>query len=357
MRIDARPATDERLQAIAAAVTIDATGRPTAAALPDEMHEIASGRMGEVTPVMEDVPFPSSGATRIYYTGPTPAGNDPGFSRNVLVAATSLTTGPASSAELATAGIDNPNLATARIGGRPAWIGHRDFGAGQRDTLVIWERDGQLFALHLSPLAAALDPIALAESVRPATGTELPPSAAPGSGASEITAVPATTAAPTQPTAAPAPTVHPSDAAPVIVDVAKTDVSDNEVELRAASPDGVAFKVSVLVLADGVKVTGQNGGQTVLNGPRPADQQVQIVSSGGNGSPMRFGALAVTSDPAARYVEVLRSNGLRYRAALTATRAHPETRIGAVLVPEGELVSGSLLDAGGRVLATKPVGG
>lgn len=187
--------------------------------------------------------------------------------------------------------------------------------------------------------------------MRQATEAELPHQTGPDSGASTATAAPATTAAPSPPRSI----VEPANTTPVVVEVAKTDVSDNEVGLRGTLPDGVDFTLAVLVLADGVQVTGQNGGRTVLHGPLPADQQVQLVGAG-SGETSLLGALAVTSDPTARYVEVLRSNGLRYRAELTATKAHPETRIGAVLVPEAEVVSGSLLDADGRVITTTTFG-
>ena len=356
VRIDARPATDDRLRAVAAAVSLDADGLPVASGLPDAMREIASGPMGTVAPVLESrVPFGSGRRTTVSYSRPDPPASTAGApTGHAVFSSLTLVTGLAVPAELAMAGATLADLAPVTVGDVPGWIAHVTLDTGPTFTNVVWQRDGRMFEL-VGDAGSDTEAIALAASVRPANERQLPGNGGRGT---TSTAADATTAAPSATTAAAAPPtvpVEPSAAGPILVKVSTNSVTDNEIELHGTLPDGTDFTVGVVVLADGVKVRGANGSST--SGIPATGNHLLLFGDSDRTGRTLTGPFAISSDPAARYIEVLRSNGLRYRAELTATKAHPGSRIGAVLVPQAEFVSGSLLAADGRVLASMPGSG
>ena len=355
VRIDTRPATDDRLKAIAAAVTIGPGGAPVAAGLPDGLREIASGSMGEVAPVMEyGVPFGSGRRTTVFYSRPDPPASTAGApTGHAVFSSLTLVTGLAVRAELAMAGATLADLAPVTVGDVPGWIAHVTLDAGPTFTNVVWQRDGRMFEL-VGDAGSDTEAIALAASVRPANERQVPGNGGRGT---TSTAADATSAAPAAPatTAPPTVPVEPSAADPILVEVSTNSVTDNEIELHGTLPDGTDFTVGVVVLADGVKVRGANGSST--SGIPATGNHLLLFGDSDSAGRTLTGPFAISSDPAARYVEVLRSNGLRYRAELTATKAHPGSRIGAVLVPQAEFVSASLLDADGNVLASMPGSG
>ena len=117
-------------------------------------------------------------------------------------------------------------------------------------------------------------------------------------------------------------------------------------------PDGPTFRLAVLIVDGGARVTSDdNGGADTFALPLPHNGQVVQLGNQHGGATL-VGGLVFTDDPSATYLELLRTNGLRYRTELTSVGAHPDTRFAALFVPSGEFVSASLLDVSGQVLDT-----
>ena len=336
VQIEARPGTDDQLRMIAAGVDVVA-GQPTIAALPGGLREVASGRMGEVAPVIQQLQPDPAVVTASYAKG-----------RNGVEATASLSVGPVSPADLAAAALYYPDLTPVMVGDTTGWRSHH------LGETVIWQRGGRLFVLTMRD-ETAIDPVTLAESVRRATEHEVQSVAGDGtSTAAASTAVPATSAAPPLTTLAPpVPAGTPgltSDLPPVTIEVTRTVVSPNDIELRGAIPDGPEFRLPFTVITGSVRLMSDpNGGMNLWNVPLGSGPQVRQVSFQ-QGDVLFSAAIAITTDPAARYVEAVRTDGRRYRAELFASPAHPEIRVGGLVLPYQELASASLLDADGRVI-------
>ena len=335
LKIDLRPATESDLEAVAAAVTLDDAGRPVlpTAAIPNGMVEFAAGNVADAAPVALGSDFGVGNAGLTAYEGP-----DPNESAR-------LASGPSSSAEFVSAALLGP-LGSTTINGSPAWVVTHNLPAPLVGTTVVWERDGTLFALTTMTAGPAIDPLALSRSVRAARRGEIEQRSK--SPAPVVTALEGTTAAPGPPRRAPR---EPSDAAPVTVEIAHVDKSANTVELSGAGSDTDRFTIDVTVVADRVQIASADSVGT-LGLPLSGAAQLQQMTSGPDGPHHLVGAVAVTQDPRAASVEVLTSDGIRHRAALTATKAHLDVRFGALLVPENDFVSSSLLDPDGTPIVS-----
>ena len=369
--IAARSVSDDILTAIAGAVAIDNAGHPAVSPdqLPSGLVEMGTGNARDVAPAMQSGLF-GSALRVITITETSPDGRS----------SASLITAPASRSELAMLALGS-EVSETTVGGARGWIGGPVSTVGSR--VVVWERDGTVFVLRADE-AATGDLVALAASVRPARRGEVPslgntptsivtPDSVPfgtnppdttASGRPVPSAVVSTVPPTTTASSRPVPSAVVSVVPPVVIDVTRTERSTSEIELGATLPEGNTFAVDVAVIADYARYTVKEtspsivatGFSTVKLPTRSEGQQQLLPLNTTATSPELRGMLAVTQNPDAKFLQVLRADGSRYRAKLMSTTAHPDVLIAALLVRADEFVSASLIDGADTVLATQSFG-
>jgi hypothetical protein len=335
---EARNTSDDVLRAMAAAVTLDASGRPTidVAGLPDGIAVLGSGAYSAVAPAFWGglVGQGSTVATTsIDYLGPDGVG-------------ATLTETVAVPSELAMIALRSSSIREIDLDGTRAWVAVLP-GLGHA---VTWQRDGT--TLLMTGMALSDDQMVdLARSVRRAQSgdlTETSPTETEGTTLAAGTELQQEgEAVDTVP-----PPVAPSsdEILDATIDIARTVVSPNEITLAAQLDEGFEFDIDVSVVADAVRLkpraNGQDMGQSFGRPSPKAAEQLTIFGSGGG-----IIAMALTDNPDAAMLEVVRSTGQRYTVELTFVPAHPEIRLAGLVMPDGQLVSARLLDTDGAVLA------
>ncbi len=245
-------------------------------------------------------------------------------------------------------------LAAVKVNGNGGYIGLVPY-SGLRE--IVWRDGDRTFALATDD--PAVDLVALAESVRPATNAEwsaidVEVPNEPAVGGTDGTVV-AGTVPETVPGEVPA-TTDPSVSMPdaVVGDVAVTQVVEPvnaaTVLYSCTSPEGESGQVQVAILAGSILVSDATGGGSTL---LPLDGTVysKPVLVGVNGG---VGAVAVSTDPRAAQLRVTRSNGERWVLDLVVVQGHPELKVGVIVLAEDQLVTYDVVDADGNVLASGP---
>ena len=335
--VSARAIDDDSLLAVLGAVEVDGAGRPTVAPdrLPVGLAAVSSGPADELSPAL--------GRGAVTVVAESPDG----------ISSVRLTTAPSADADLAEFGLLGDGITAVRVGGQPAWTLTRR-SSDRVTRAILWRRDGTTYAMAVNDVK--VDLTALSARVRWARPGDINGLRGADSGAQATTTAPGgSTPLPT--TIRPATrVVIPADAPPVAVSITQADRSAYEAELSGQVVDGPAFNVDLAVVADVIRVqarqTGADGFST-LAVPKPGDTSFQLVGGDAGG----LGTVVATTRPDGAFLEVLRSDGIRYRSPLTTLAARPDIRLGVLLVPADEFVSAALLAADGSVLASMPAKG
>lgn len=311
-----------------------------AANLPEGMTQLSRGGM-EQSPVLW-VPMKVSGASQVKYT--TSIGDD-----SLL-----LTAGWEVDNDLA--GVATwGDMQKVDVGGQVAYLGT---SPSMGVTGLFWTDGLRAFALVSAD--ESLDLLAMAASVRPATGDEwaavlveqplVTEYTSPVEGtvvdASEITILDA-----------PAETDPPvsAPASAELQDVAVTQIVRpiNEFDRSYSTdlPDGVFGEVRIAVVAGTVLARGASGPGGSFSWELDSSIFTDAFPYYGTGDGVD-GVIGVSTDPAATQLRVTRQNGDRYLLDLVAVQNHPELKVGVVMLPTGSFVTFDVVDADGNVMVS-----
>ncbi len=215
------------------------------------------------------------------------------------------------------------------------WVGND----ADRYWIVLWQNDGLDFALYASDFTRE-QAVAAARSASPATEAEWAHLADSAAVASSDTVVMGT-APPQILDVEPVDTVEPRD---VDITVSVTNPSDNEQRWTGTLPTGEMWSAVVLRVFDRIETRITIDGvltETSSGPPLPkATDSSQVTCC----SPQ-----AITTNPDAASLRVLRPNGDRYTIPLQSLPGTSDTRIALIGLPEGTVLT-ELLDEDGNVL-------
>ena len=208
-----------------------------------------------------------------------------------------------------------------------------------RSWLILWQRDGLDFALNATNFTRE-QTLAAASSASPASDAEWAQLTDAAVEAPAATAVTGTTP-PQSPDIEPADTVEPRDV-DITVDV--TNTSDNEQRWTGTLPTGELWTAVVLRVFDRIEtritidgaITETSSGSQL---PNIADSSEVTCCS----------PQAITTNPDAASLRVLRPNGDRYTIPLQSLPGTSDVRIALIGLPEGAVLT-ELLDRDGNVL-------
>jgi hypothetical protein len=208
-----------------------------------------------------------------------------------------------------------------------------------RSWIVLWQNDGLDFALYATDFTRE-QAVAAARSASPATEAEWAQLADSADVAPSDTVVTGT-APPQILDVEPVDTVEPRD---VDITVSVTNPSDNEQRWTGTLPTGEIWTAVVLRVFDRIETRITIDGvltETSSGSPLPKATDSSEVTCC---SPQ-----AITTNPDAASLRVLRPNGDRYTIPLQSLPGTSDTRIALIGLPEGAVLT-ELLDEDGNVL-------
>ena len=210
----------------------------------------------------------------------------------------------------------------------------------ERSWIVLWQNDGLDFALYATNITRE-QALAAARSASPATDAEWALLADPLE--ATVDTVVTGTAPAQDPDLEPGDSVKPRD---IEISVDVTDMSDNEQTWTGTLPTGETWTAVVLrvfdrietrITIDGVLTETSTGTQL----PKNSDSTEVTCCS----------PIAITTDPDAASLRVLRPNGDRYTVGLQQLPGTSNVRIALIGLPEGAVLT-ELLDRDGNILDT-----
>lgn len=206
-----------------------------------------------------------------------------------------------------------------------------------RSWIVLWQKDGLDFAIYATNITRE-QALAAARSASPATGAEWDQLA---DSLSTVDTIVTGTAPPLEPDVEPTDTVTPRDI-DITVDV--TDVSDNEQRWTGTLPTGEPWNAVVLRVFDRIETRITINGaltETSTGAQLPGDPNSTEVSC--------CSPIAITTNPDAASLRVLRPNGQRYTIELHTIPGTSNVRIALIGLPEGATLT-ELLDRDGNTI-------